>query len=481
MTMYSSVTGTLDVGVMSLSTVRHENTKFRIDSGYFSPQKVALDSHIRSCPSGYVELGMTASKFRKGIFDIKAETYVEEGIPFIRIGNIARGFVSDSNMVYIEDVVHEQESKSAVAAGDIVLSKTAYAAAALVHEPSNVSQDVIAYQMADEWREKLLPEFVVSFLNTPTGIALLNRQFQGNVQLHLSLADAKRFPVPLLSLGFQERIVELFRDSFELRRQAIADLAEVDSAYSAHMPGSVLSNATPNTFVTLASQVRLKSRWDSKFHSPRTRNLFDGLGAQNLTISDVVQDSVGRIDKKVDEDVDYIEIGDVSVFGDCTATTLGRDDLPTRAKWVVKSGDVITSTVRPIRRLSALVGETHDGAACSSGFAVLRPADVEPEVLLAYMRLPPVCELMDILATSSMYPSIAEGDIRSMPFLRPTPSTSKLIVGKVRESADRREESQQMREDAIQAVELAVTRGEAAGAEFLDRIQQLEDGLRPAV
>src|SRR5258708_14043725 len=99
-------------------------------------------------------------------------------------------------------------------------------------------------------------------------------------------------------------------------------------------------------------------------------------------------------------------------------------------------GDVITSTVRPVRRLSALVREDQDGCVCSSGFAVLTPKEgedgIEADVLLTYLRLPVICEILDLNTTASMYPAIPADRLMRLPIVVPDVRTRKAVVGKVR-------------------------------------------------
>ncbi|KZC17226.1 hypothetical protein RHOFW104R8_12250 [Rhodanobacter sp. FW104-R8] len=115
---------------------------------------------------------------------------------------------------------------------------------------------------------------------------------------------------------------------------------------------------------------------------------------------------------------DYIEIGNLRADGTAMAVQTEQSDAPSRATWHVHAGDVVTSMVRPIRRLSALIAPEQDGSVCSSGFVVLEPETVAPEVLLAYLRLLPVCELMDLHTSASLYPAIAEADLLALPFPR---------------------------------------------------------------
>ena len=54
------------------------------------------------------------SAFRKGIFDIKASSYVEYGIPFVRIGD---GLIDTKDLAFISPAAHAAESKTALVYG----------------------------------------------------------------------------------------------------------------------------------------------------------------------------------------------------------------------------------------------------------------------------------------------------------------------------------------------------------------------------
>src|SRR5205823_600418 len=57
---------------------------------------------------------------------------------------------------------------------------------------------------------------------------------------------------------------------------------------------------------------------------------------------------------------------------------------PSRARKLVRSGDVLVSTVRPERGAVGVVSTYQDGSICTTGLAVLRPKAIHP-VLLAYL------------------------------------------------------------------------------------------------
>ena len=57
---------------------------------------------------------------------------------------------------------------------------------------------------------------------------------------------------------------------------------------------------------------------------------------------------------------------------------------PSRARKLVKAGDVLVSTVRPERGTVGIVGPHQDGSVCTTGLAVLRPTNID-SLTLAYL------------------------------------------------------------------------------------------------
>ena len=146
---------------------------------------------------------------------------------------------------------------------------------------------------------------------------------------------------------------------------------------------------------------------------------------------------------------------------------MAGEEAPSRATWIVQGGDVVTSTVRPIRCLTGLVEPEQAGHVCSSGFAVLTPKGIPSELLFAYLRLPVMCELMDLHTTASMYPAISTGDLMRLPFLLPDEETIRKVKQQVTAARAARREAHGLLERAKRAVEVAIEENEAAGMAYL--------------
>ena len=129
------------------------NVEKRLDDGYFAKLPVLTQRRIEALP--HMKFGDICEVFRKGIFDIKADSYTETGVPFVRITNLRDGLIDRSDLAFITPAAHATENNTALKFGDIVLSKTAYAAASFVNLPEcNVSQDTIAAKLSPDGHKK---------------------------------------------------------------------------------------------------------------------------------------------------------------------------------------------------------------------------------------------------------------------------------------------------------------------------------------
>lgn len=156
-------------------------------------------------------------------------------------------------------------------------------------------------------------------------------------------------------------------------------------------------------------------------------------------------------------------IGSLGADGSAASESVPMAEAPSRATQHVRAGDVITSAVRPIRRSSALIAPVQDGAVCSSGFVVLQQQGIRGEALLTYLRLPLVCELVELHTSATMYPASSESDLLALPIPAIAPSVQPQVQDAVRQSAHARQRgASRLLDAANRAVEIAIEDSEAA-------------------
>lgn len=89
--------------------------------------------------------------------------------------------------------------------------------------------------------------------------------------------------------------------------------------------------------------------------------------------------------------------------------TVTGQEAPSRARQIVRTDDVLVSTVRPNLNAVALIGRELDGATASTGFTVLRPANqLDPRYLFHWVRTPKFVADMVRKATGASYPAVSD-------------------------------------------------------------------------
>ena len=158
---------------------------------------------------------------------------------------------------------------------------------------------------------------------------------------------------------------------------------------------SILRGATGSRPLEIGRWVALEQnghRWDAAYHAGLPRSVQHRLESKlegDLLVSQVSSISRERCDpRRIPEGkFKYVEISDV----DADTCTIGYkwvacSEAPSRARKVMRKGDVLVSTVRPERRTVGVVDPSLDGGICSTGFAVLRPYQIDSYVLARLLQ-----------------------------------------------------------------------------------------------
>lgn len=463
---------------MSLSDIRKLSEKLRIDSKYFSKSAVAARHFIEAKPSDSLE-DITAV-MRKGIFDIKADTYTEpgDGVPFIRISDLKYGMIKEDSTAWISEHAHKVEFKTALKSGDIAISKTAFPSVALVTlEECNVSQDVIATKLSNEGSQFFTSEYIVSFLSSSIGMALMEAEFQGNVQEHLGLTDARRLLIPRLDYRFQERISEVFQLA---RSQLVAsselmETAETELAHSFGLspdpPSEPLSFTQPFSFVSKCG------RLDSQYFMPAKTETIAALSAlDGVRLGDVFQSVREIVDPKKNGSLGLVRNFDVThsleTILDDERELVYFSDIRS-VKKLLKTGDVVISRLRSYLREIAIVSCSEEYPTVgSTEFIVLRPREkkclIAPETLMTFLRSQPVQTILRWCQDGSQHPRFSEKDLLSIPLPIAVSNVSPRIEAMVSRALLTRHRARRLIAASERAVEIAVEDSESAAIRFLD-------------
>ncbi|MFA6280586.1 MAG: restriction endonuclease subunit S [Bdellovibrionales bacterium] len=140
--------------------------------------------------------------------------------------------------------------------------------------------------------------------------------------------------------------------------------------------------------------------------------------------------------KDVNKKIYYIDIS--SIDNKSHKVTGGKSytisEAPSRARQIIKSGDVLFLTVRPYLRNIAAVPKSLNGEIASTGFSVLRPAnEIEPQYLFHLCISTPFVNKLSGIQYGVSYPAVKDEQVREQTFPLPPKNEQKRIVEKIEE------------------------------------------------
>ena len=145
---------------------------------------------------------------------------------------------------------------------------------------------------------------------------------------------------------------------------------------------------------------------------------------------------VSKIDpkKSPDREIDYIDISSIDnarqIIGDVKRYRL--KEAPSRARQIVRSGDVLFATVRPYLRNIASVPKHHDRQIASTGFSVLRPATGISPAFLYYKAISrDFVNALSGIQYGVSYPAVKDKQVRDQPLWLPPLAEQRRIVAKI--------------------------------------------------
>lgn len=129
----------------------------------------------------------------------------------------------------------------------------------------------------------------------------------------------------------------------------------------------------------------------------------------------VVRDTGSRNPTKTPAET-FVYVDVAAVDNTAKAITGARQvlgsDAPSRARKLIRQGDVLVSTVRPNLNAVAMVPPELDGQVASTGFCVLRASErVLPEFLYYFTRARAFVESLTSLVAGAMYPAVTDSQV----------------------------------------------------------------------
>lgn len=295
------------------------------------------------------------------------------------------------------DVEYEDiDSKSVVFSPSVIVKSRGNIGFEYYDKPFSHKTEMWSYTSKD--CDKLDIKFLFYYLSS------LTEKFQAKARANavklpqLSIGDTDKFEIPLPPIEVQTEIVRILDKFTSIEAELEAELkAELDCCK------------------------RQYEYYRDKLLS------FDNVGGQEVEwkkMSEVCQKTSKINWKLVEGEYKYIDLSSVDrdnhKISDCTI--INKENAPSRAQQVVKTGDILFGTTRPTLMRFCYIPKEYDGEVCSTGYCVIRVNNEMINSHFAYHFLF-TQEFQDYVEghqKGASYPAISNKDVMS--FELPIPS-----------------------------------------------------------
>jgi type I restriction enzyme M protein len=200
----------------------------------------------------------------------------------------------------------------------------------------------------------------------------------------------------------------------------------------------------------------LNGRFDYDFYAPENRRLLDILKRKDAVplgeLVEIVKAKSRKLSRRL-ESVEYVELSDINTHGFeiINSTTYAVYELPSRASYELRTGDIITAvagnSVGTTKHATAFVTEEFNGCICTNGFRVLRGFKIDPYYLLYFFKSEYFLNQMFMYRTGAAIPNLADTDLANLLIYIPDPSTMTSISRRMKRSFELRSQSRRAVED----------------------------------
>jgi type I restriction enzyme S subunit len=161
-----------------------------------------------------------------------------------------------------------------------------------------------------------------------------------------------------------------------------------------------------------------------RFPGHEHTKIVDGVpeGWEQSHLRDVADVNQRSLSSSFEGQIFYVDISSVTPGKINEHATLDFRDAPSRARRVVKHGDIIWSCVRPNRRSHAIIWEPSSNLIVSTGFAVITPRLIPTSYLYEAVTTDGFVGYLEKQARGAAYPAVTAADFQRARILVPPQS-----------------------------------------------------------
>lgn len=462
----------LETSILNLSDVYKRDITKRIDSEYFQNKFLEMDDGRYSKVLHYCnDVVVKGGKRLPQGHDFSTE----QGTPYIRAQEIRNSFVVSSNAPLIEKSTLEKLSNYKIENNDVLVTIVGNSIGDIGFA-KNLPKNSVLTENAVAVRSKTIPQEVIFvFLMGRYGDNYIKRNMVGTAQPKLSIERIRQFKYPSISTDLSNRIVALVEQAFKIHSERIQLYSTLEHKILGFFeyPSLKKEKYDAKPVLKTLKEVELYNRIDAEYYQPFYEHIENNISI-NYHGKSIIESGIEIVDssfipeqKKIYK---YIELSNIGSYGEITGFTESIGvNLPSRARRIIKKGDVIVSSIEGSLESCAIVTEEFDGALCSTGFYVLRTKNMSPYFLLALLKSEMMQLLLKKRCSGTILTSINKADFITLPIPEISQEQEEIISKMFKETLELRIQSNLILGYCKRAIEIAIEDDEEAALAFLEK------------
>jgi len=335
-------------------------------------------------------------------FQFRKEDFTDSGIPVIKINNIIGNDLNLDNLSFIEPSRLEEFSRFLIKKNDILMSLTGNIGRVI--EVGLIQRDFVQNYRVGKFvpvnRNELYNRYIKYLLSSPLVLSQFFKFSNQSAQANFGKQDMDKVWVAIpTSLPEQQKIAEILSTvdaKIEIIDQQISETQELKKG----LMQQLLTKGIGHTEFKDSVLGKIPKSWEV------------------VKISKVAHINNSSLPNTTDEKYEFYYIDLSSVKSGKIETPLEKikySDSPSRARRILKRGDVIMATVRPNLLGFAFAGFDTNNYVCSTGFALLsHKENSNGQFIYQNLYSESVKYQINKLIVGSNYPAINSSDVKNI-------------------------------------------------------------------
>lgn len=442
------------------------NKDFRIDSSFYTKEPKKNPDLI------YAKIGEHLISSQYGI-SIEMNTD-SVGYPIYRMNEI-HDMLCDLDVDKCADITQAEYDRFALKDRDVLFNRTNsfewVGRTGIYYQNDNIQRTFASVRLNP--KDSILPEYLCAYLNCKYGEWDVKRRARQSInQTNVNPEEVKEIEIPILDIDLQQKIRNCFTQANSLRILSQKAYSDAELILHNELGTNAIAVANVNVSQKRFSDFVDNGRLDAEYYQPKYDEII-----RTISQYPYGHDKIGNLyilrDKNFLPDNNtrykYIELSDIGVNGEISGSTYEYgSNLPSRARRVVHTGDIIISSIEGSLQSCAIITEEYDGALCSTGFYVLSPRSINSETSLVLFKSSAIQALLKRACTGTILTAMNKDEFTAINLPVINKDIQNKIADVIRQSTILHSKSKHLLKITKTAVEIAIEQGEAAAIKLLD-------------